>query len=1153
MVFSRPRAAGLRLSMRVRSVTIAGFKSFGEKVRLEFSPRVNVVVGPNGSGKSNVIEGIRWASHTARTRELRARSATELIFHGSLGKSQLNLAEVQLELEELSAGGGVSISRRLYRDGESELELAGKTVRVRDLHEVLRGSGLGPGGLAVVGQGEIGAVIGADPETMLGYLEEAAGLSRATHRRAQTIDRLEQSRLHLARLEDVAGELRTRVSRLEKDAAAALEHAVLLTEASALERALHRHRVATLTEEIGKLTLEIAATESLSQRLSTSIQTITADLETLRLARETAQSELTRLSAEFERLNGQVRALRERASAADAGLTGAKRERDSLEREAQGLSGLEAPVAPDEPTDDLTSLQLAFEQSRKTVQDARDLESRWARDLAEVRRTRESLERESAVARSRLAAITAERETLKGELESSQDELSQITARIESFEPERLEREAAFQAASRLLDRLEREAAVQSERIAANGTRVAELRAGRTPLSKEFARLESARQARAHLSEGPRKALSAGIDGVIGPVGELVRVPAHLETAIGAALGRRVEQIVVQNGAVAEAAIEHLKRVGGRATFLPLELIRPRPRRETPLLKEPGVLGIAADLVTGDHEAVIQSLLGDTAVIESLPVALKLARQYAQRPRLVTLEGEILEPGGAVTGGRGRETFGEHFSEARRLGELRAELEALEQELTSLETALESDRASATENREAVLRADARVRQAREALEQARNEMNALEVRRVSLEERRRNLQARLSALIAPASLDADGLALPDLVPFEAGLEQARARLNAVRDAERAADAAVREAQTRRAVHAEQRRTFEQASMRYIQSQDRLSAIRSRLTELATLEAEAVAKLDAANPEIVRLEAESAALNLPGARAALETLESQRRELESGLGRGTRELSEAREKLESQRLSFARREANLETLTQDAPPEDESLTEPDGTPRAWAVRLNAIRARLEEIGLVNPLAAQEHAGESARLNDLETSMTDALAATAELEEALETLERDVTARLREAIRRVSDSFREYIRDLLGGEGELSVVRDEAGALEGLALIVTPKGKRTRSLHLLSAGERTMAALAFLFALSQAPEDARGLPLAVLDEVDAPLDEANIRRFTHFLNLLAEKGTQFILVTHQKATMEIADALWGVTTDVGGISRTFSIRQDAVAG
>jgi chromosome segregation protein len=337
------------------------------------------------------------------------------------------------------------------------------------------------------------------------------------------------------------------------------------------------------------------------------------------------------------------------------------------------------------------------------------------------------------------------------------------------------------------------------------------------------------------------------------------------------------------------------------------------------------------------------------------------------------------------------------------------------------------------------------------------------------------------------------------------------------------------------------------------------------------------------------LEAEADALNLAGSRAELDLLEVQRRARETDLANASRELSEAREALETAKLARARREANLDTLLaepvagagvpqiklldgQESEGQDESLLpfvesleqiapviiepDPEGTSRSWAVRLGQIRARLEEIGPVNALAAEEHETESARLNELETSVTDAKAAVEELEQALDALERDVTAKLREAIRRVSESFKSYVMDLLGGEGELETVRDEAGALEGLALVVTPKGKRTRNLHLLSAGERTMAALAFLFALASAPEfvegdTARGLPLAVLDEVDAPLDEANIRRFTHFLTILADRGTQFILVTHQKATMEIADSLFGVTTDAGGVSRTFSVRNHAV--
>ena len=255
------------MSVRIRSVTIQGFKSFGEKVRLEFHPKVNAVIGPNGSGKSNVIEGIRWASHTARTRELRVRESTELIFHGSVGKAPLGLAEVDLELEQFESTN-LNITRRLYRDGETDLELAGKNIRVRDLHDVLRGSGLGPGGLAVVGQGEIGAVIGANPETMLGYLEEAAGLSRATHRRAQSIERLEQAKLHLERAMDLTQEVKARVNKLEKEAQSALEASGLNSEIKILEAALQRHRIRTLRDEIVVLKRETFDTQQLSDQAS---------------------------------------------------------------------------------------------------------------------------------------------------------------------------------------------------------------------------------------------------------------------------------------------------------------------------------------------------------------------------------------------------------------------------------------------------------------------------------------------------------------------------------------------------------------------------------------------------------------------------------------------------------------------------------------------------------------------------------------------------------------------------------------------------------------------------------------------------------------------------------------------------------------------
>ena len=301
------------MTIRVRGITIQGFKSFGERVRLEFSPKVNAVIGPNGSGKSNVIEAIRWASHTARTRELRVKESTELIFHGSSGKQALNLAEVQLELEQPS--GALSIARRLYRDGDSDLELAGKNVRVRDLHDALRGSGLGPGGIAVVGQGEIGAEISANPTTMLGYLEEAAGLSRATHRRAQSLERLEQARIHLSRAEDLTHEVKSRVAKLELEAVAAKESALLSLEVTTLEASIRRSRVRVLRDEIAKLGLELQGTEVRAENASKSLTGLSTSLEQLRLERENKQVAFAELTAEYERLRGEAKLGRNRSSA----------------------------------------------------------------------------------------------------------------------------------------------------------------------------------------------------------------------------------------------------------------------------------------------------------------------------------------------------------------------------------------------------------------------------------------------------------------------------------------------------------------------------------------------------------------------------------------------------------------------------------------------------------------------------------------------------------------------------------------------------------------------------------------------------------------------------------------------------------------------
>ena len=1151
-------------------MTIQGFKSFGERVRLEFTHQVNAVIGPNGSGKSNVIEAIRWASHTARTRELRVRESTELIFHGSSGKAPLNMAEVQLELVGVPGvtgpHGAVSIARRLYRGGDTDLELYGKTVRVRDLHDVLRGSGLGPGGIAVVGQGEIGAVVSANPTTMLGYLEEAAGLSRATHRRAQSLERLEGARVHLERAEDLAALKKLRVVKLQGEALAAGELTSLLAEQESLETALSRQRVRVLQAEISKLELEITQVEATARAASDEIGAATGALENLRVTREGQQAAFAELSAESERLLGEANVLRERLSAADISFVARRAERSGLERELTTLGALEMPEAPIAPSDDLLALEAALAAANTALKGAEQADLQARKDLADARIKRDKLELATRAQSDALTRQITEREALEKQLEEIGAELETVRAERSLHAPQLEETRTETLAATKMLERLEREAQGISARTIETGGRVNELRGTRAPLLKELMRLEALRESRAYLSDGPRRAMNSGVAGIIGPVSELLRVPKQFETAIGAALGRRTENIVVQSGDVARSVIDSLKRSGGRATFLPLDILRVRGRRNLPIATERGVLGYAAALIGiegADLAPVLENLFGETLLVADLETALALTRQYRDRPRLVTLDGELLESGGAVTGGRGRDNAGESFADARRLEEARSELSDVEASLAKLEALLTDEKEASSASREAVARTEGRVADLRKTSESARATILQLDTRIESLEQRQTSLSARLTAQQA-LSAAADSVEQIDLAPLEQTLVSTSQSVTDARIDERSSDEALREATARMRVYAEQQRTYAQAVARLAQVAVRTDAIQMRLAAISSLEAEWSAKLLHANPEIERLEAAARQLGLGAARSELERLENERRRLEGAVATQGRSLSAAREALERSREAKSRREGNFETLLTELLPSLESdaradalaalleTSDPEGTPRGGSQRVAQIKTRREDIGAVNMLAAEEHAFETEALQDLENGVSDARAAVSELSEALDILEREVTAKLRDSIARVSVSFRTYIAELLGGDGEIELVRDPDGALEGLAMRVTPKGKRTRNLHLLSAGERTMAALAYLFALASAPEGDAGLPLAVLDEVDAPLDEANIRRFTHFLRLLADQGTQFILVTHQKATMEIADALWGVTTDASGTSRTFSIKNESPA-
>ncbi|WP_051963009.1 chromosome segregation protein SMC [Deinococcus misasensis] len=1092
--------------MRIESISLQGFKSFGEKTRIEFVSGINAVIGPNGSGKSNVIEAIRWATHTARVRELRAGNATELIFHGSQGKSSLGLAEVMLELSGMHRSNlpeRLNLARRVYRDGDTEQELLGKNVLVRDIQNALRGSGLGPGGLAAIGQGEVSGVVTADSKTLLGYLEEAAGLSALTHREKQTLDRLIEVEKHLEQLELLASGLRERTEQLHKEAEAARKHHQYTQELQLLSQAVQWSKHQSLSRELQELQQQEQQLQTDVRAAAEGFSGIQTRQETLRLALQAAGVE----RAEYESTLRLIKTAEERVRDTEKYLDLLQQDQQHVLSEMEALEGLPVPEKPQEDAvqieASLRSLKVRLQSAERRLQAAEnELKQAYTRAQEAAREEAQhvTLQQEA----ERLQAQIAEDQQA---LHTAEHQLLELRQTVTSTEEQYRNTLDAFETARKDLQ------TAKNDLSRANNEKA--------PLERELKRLEVVLNSYARYGEGSRNALNSDIDGIIGSVADCLNVPEEYETAITAALGRRLEQVVVQNAQVAQQIIEHLKRAGGRATFLPLDLIKSRVRPDQRLLSERGVLGYAHNKCPSDPPLISEHLLGDTLMVQDHPTATRLARSYPQRPRLVTLDGEVIEATGAVTGGKLKDSGLTVLADQRRYHDLQDELDELDRK---------ADKARKQERHiEDLLKSlEDQVRTLRLKHQQEKGQEGALERTVTQLAARRDALQAQLRSLSGRMESTSSGPAFEGVEVLEASITGIRQDIENIRQQEQQGLSRLHEVREKHTAY-----------QHHLQEQQRLITAREKHSRLTGQIQGYLLNLDNHQRELQVHQSKLAALSRPEL-APLEKEYQQLNEQHAALTRRTAELQRA---LENTRLNLARKETQRQDLGEVQEPE----TLPAGDARLWTSRIQTLERMLLDLGAINALAEQEFEQESAKLQTMEKDISDTRQAIEQIRNALRDLRQDIHQKLFQAFERVKTAFSSYAQELLGGLGELQLDQDEAGKPVGMSMVVQPRSKRTRNIHLLSAGERTMVGLAFLFALSEAPEDQRGLPIAILDEVDAPLDEANIRRFTHFLKLLASKGSQFILVTHQKATMEIAHALWGVTTDAKGVSRTFSIK------
>ncbi len=1185
--------------MRIKQIELNGFKSFMDRTVLELPRGVSAIVGPNGCGKSNIVDALRWVIGEQSPKHLRGDVMEDVICNGNAETGPLGMAEVSLLLErdeaellaaastaaeegadalprELARASEVLVTRRYFRSGESEYFINRVPCRLKDITELFLGTGVGTRAYAIIEQGQIERIVNAKPEELRLFIEEAAGVTRFRHRKIAAERKMERTRENLVRVHDVLRELERQRASLERQARRAEQHRRLKEELRALDLQVLAARERTWSAELVQLHDRLAAVQrdeaarqeelrrveresgaARAQRLADEerLRAIEAEIAEARLAAGEAQVRAAALearAAELRARGAQARTDAETLAARQAALA-AELARLSAELDGLAVAQTQAEAARAQAEARLAELGTAgatFESAAEAAKDALVdalAEAARARNLGEALRER----REELVGRKR--RLDEERRRLGERLHESERAAEAARAEAARLEAERAEASQQRAALQGEHTTLAREAAAAAAALEAR-------RAAMTQLRSRAESLRELQERHEGCTRGVSSLLARREPGVV-LLASVLRVPAALERAVAAALGARLRQVVVPDVPAAVGAVRWLRDAGaGSATVLPREATR-----RAPTIVPSGRRLLDQIEVDTDHWALAEAVLGQVLLAEDLDEALRLWREASHGVTVVTLAGEALDPLGAVSGGSEPPLEELLLARARELRELDAALAAGEQELARASAAVDDLRQRAAA--------------AATALGACEERLQALGLAAVAAEKDRERLdeeRARVTAALEAWALEAGGLAGAEGQAAEelAAVEQRLAQAEASVAQRRAALAAAQEALASwREAHAEAERERTAAAVAAAAAGERRRAAEAAAERCRTelREAEERQRAAAAAAQDAATGAEAAAGDLAAAvavRAAAEeraaSLGAERDRLRAALAQADAALSnddqaerEARAQLAALRdergaleVAVVERRVALEHLAAElkerydlGPEALAAVAVDEGDAAARAARIEELRRRLAALGDVNPAAMQEleevearHSFLTAQRDDLERSLDD-------LRRTIAKLTRTSRARFEETFAAANAKLGEVFPKLFpGGTARLELTDAEEDGEPGVEIAVQPAGKQLRRLSLLSGGEKALSATALVLSLFLI----RPTPFCVLDEVDAPLDEANIGRFNQLIREMAER-TQFVLITHNRRTMEVADTLYGITMERPGISKVVAVR------
>ena len=1184
--------------MYLKALEIQGFKSFPDKTVLNFGEDITAIVGPNGSGKSNVSDAIRWVMGEQSSKSLRGAKMEDVIFGGTEKRSQMGFAQVTLVLDNTEhifpqmEESEVAVTRRYYRSGESEYYINKQSVRLRDVNELFMDTGMGREGYSIVGQGKIDEILSVKSADRREIFEEAAGISKFRHRKEETERKLERTEENLVRINDKIAELELQVGPLRSQAEKAKKYLILRDELRTLEISVWLENLDKIKTDSIKLNTDYALAQQELERANAALDELYAASEQFAEKAHANDMEQERLRTECAELD----AKRSEEDAAVAVLrTGIEHNRASIERVENDLrdqsgraESLTAQIAAKHARIEELAAQTAEleEELRAFLVQAEEL----ARTAGEAGSEVEALRAKEALAASDAADCRADVSAMNAGLAELSERRAALEAESESVDGQLTEKRRAASASRRALEEAQEEAdAVRN--IISGHTLKMEGRVKREETARQksidLTMEKNNLDSRIHLLsemekeyEGFNKAVRLIMQaaeknvlrGVHGPVANLMTTDKRYAVAIEIALGAGMQNVVVDREEDAKSAINFLKqRDGGRATFLPLTAIRGDVLREAGVEREYGYVGVASQLVQFDkrYTEIFNNLLGRTVVVEDMDCGIAIARKYSNRFRIVTLDGQVLNRGGSMTGGSVSRSAG-ILSRANELKELTARREALTEKLDA--ALREADEAKRDLNAAQYELDVAREQQrgAEDAVLRLTGEKKQYDMLLESLRARESDIAAELESITARTEELKKAAAAREEEIKKHEAEAARCRAESEeklagqnelqRDSAHLGDEIAARKSTLAGFTAE-RETTERAlgDLETLAQQMRGDEDGRR----ALIE-DYRAKIKAAEEEIAQHDAVTASLraDTEKRRAELAELAEAKLTLEGERSANDRRYRECNEllsqtqaaagRLEQKRVTAAMEEKQIldklwESYELSHSAAQEQRIELESVPKA-SRRINELKREINGLGNVNVGAIEEFDRVNTRYTYLTGQRDDVEKAKEELLGVIENITSEMTVIFKEQFALIRESFQETFLELFGGGKATLELEDENAVLDcGIEIKVQPPGKALKTLSLLSGGEKAFVAIALYFAILKV----HPTPFCVMDEIEAALDEPNVIRVAHYMRRICDK-TQFIVITHRRGTMEAADVLYGVTMQERGVSKVLTINMNDMA-